>query len=186
MLGISWGGGLAQQFAYQHPERCRRLILVSTSTGAISIPGKVSVLLRLASPLRYLQPSRMRELGPILYGGEYRDNPVVARLHATLMRAPSFTGYYTQLYAMMGWTSLFWLHSIRQPTLILAGKDDPLVPPSNGRLMARCIPNATLRVVDGGHLFLVAQPRAVALVVQEFVTKSIEGALGHSCVVSGE
>ena len=32
-LGISWGGGLAQQLAFQHPRRCRRLVLVSTGTG---------------------------------------------------------------------------------------------------------------------------------------------------------
>jgi pimeloyl-ACP methyl ester carboxylesterase len=41
VLGISWGGGLAQQFAYQYPERCRRLILVSTGTGALMVPGRV-------------------------------------------------------------------------------------------------------------------------------------------------
>ncbi len=39
VLGISWGGALAQQFAYQYPSRCRRLILVSTSTGGISVPA---------------------------------------------------------------------------------------------------------------------------------------------------
>jgi pimeloyl-ACP methyl ester carboxylesterase len=38
VLGISWGGGLAQQFARQYPWRCRRLILASTSTGGISVP----------------------------------------------------------------------------------------------------------------------------------------------------
>ena len=40
VLGVSWGGGLAQQFAYQYPERCRRLILVSTGTGALMVPGQ--------------------------------------------------------------------------------------------------------------------------------------------------
>ena len=38
VLGISWGGALAQQFAHQYPLRCRRLILVSTSSGGISVP----------------------------------------------------------------------------------------------------------------------------------------------------
>ena len=38
VLGISWGGALAQQFALQNRWRCRRLILVSTATGAIMIP----------------------------------------------------------------------------------------------------------------------------------------------------
>jgi poly(3-hydroxyalkanoate) depolymerase len=170
VLGISWGGGLAQQFAYEYPRRCRRLVLVSTSTGAISIPGRPSALLQLASPMRYFRPSRIRDLGPLLYGREYRDNPELARLHASLMRAPSLPGYYAQLYAVAGWTSLFWLHRIRQPTLILAGSDDPLVPACNAVLMARRMPNATLRVVDGGHMFLLARARALAPVVHRFVT----------------
>jgi pimeloyl-ACP methyl ester carboxylesterase len=38
VLGHSWGGALAQQFAAQHPDRCRRLVLVATSTGALSVP----------------------------------------------------------------------------------------------------------------------------------------------------
>src|SRR5712672_3904692 len=47
VLGLSWGGALAQQFAFQHPRRCRRLILVSTGGGAIMVPGGPSVLARM-------------------------------------------------------------------------------------------------------------------------------------------
>jgi poly(3-hydroxyoctanoate) depolymerase len=50
VLGVSWGGALAQQFAHRHRDRCRRLILVSTRTGAIMVPGRLSALLALASP----------------------------------------------------------------------------------------------------------------------------------------
>ena len=39
VLGLSWGGALAQQFAFQNPRRCRRLVLVATGTGAIMVPG---------------------------------------------------------------------------------------------------------------------------------------------------
>ena len=39
VLGLSWGGGLAQQFAFQNPRRCRRFILVSTGTGSIMNPA---------------------------------------------------------------------------------------------------------------------------------------------------
>ena len=39
VLGISWGGGLAQQLAFQYPRRCRRLVLVSTGTGSLMVPG---------------------------------------------------------------------------------------------------------------------------------------------------
>ena len=39
VLGLSWGGALAQQFAFQNPRRCRRLVLVATGTGVLMVPG---------------------------------------------------------------------------------------------------------------------------------------------------
>jgi pimeloyl-ACP methyl ester carboxylesterase len=63
---------------------------------------------------------------------------------------------------MSGWTSLPWLHRVRQPTLILAGDDDPVIPLANARLMAWRMPSARLRVVEGGgHLFLLDQPETL-------------------------
>src|SRR6266487_332780 len=44
LLGISWGGGLAQQFALCHGDRCRRLVLAATGTGALMVPGRPQVL----------------------------------------------------------------------------------------------------------------------------------------------
>src|SRR5437660_9707099 len=57
VLGVSWGGALAQQFALQYPRRCRRLILVSTGTGALMVPGRPSVLAKLAAPRRHQDPA---------------------------------------------------------------------------------------------------------------------------------
>ena len=68
-------------------------------------------------------------------------------------------GYAAQLYAITGWTSLPWLCRLRQPTLVLAGDDDPIVPLVNGRILARLIPDARLHVVrGGGHLFVLEHP----------------------------
>jgi pimeloyl-ACP methyl ester carboxylesterase len=75
VLGVPWGGALAQQFARQFPKRCRRLILCSTSPGAIMVPGKVSVLTKLIGPKRYTDPKFLENYGGSLYGGEYRRNP---------------------------------------------------------------------------------------------------------------
>jgi pimeloyl-ACP methyl ester carboxylesterase len=80
-------------------------------------------------------------------------------LVARFIERPSTWGYLGQLFAISGWTSLPWLGSLRQPTLVLAGDDDPIVPLVNGRILTRCIPNARLHVVrGGGHLFLLEQP----------------------------
>jgi pimeloyl-ACP methyl ester carboxylesterase len=70
---------------------------------------------------------------------------------------------------MTGWTSLPWLWSLRQPTLVLMGSDDPLVPPVNGRILARLIPNAELRMIDDGHLFMVTQPVQTAALIEAFL-----------------
>ena len=50
VLGYSWGGALAQQFALQHGTFCRRLVLVSTSTGILSVPGDARVLSSMVVP----------------------------------------------------------------------------------------------------------------------------------------
>jgi poly(3-hydroxyoctanoate) depolymerase len=169
VLGISWGGALAQQFAYQYPSRCRRLILMSTSTGGISVPGKPSVLSKMLSPRRYLDPSYMAAIAPLLYGNAFRQNPDLAHTYAQLIKAPLGRGYIGQLLAGVGWTSIPWLHRLRQPALILAGKDDVIVPPINARIMARLIPHATLHIFNGGHLFLLTEKEQVVSLVHTFL-----------------
>src|SRR5690606_5731485 len=64
VIGVSWGGALAQQFAHDFPERCKKLVLAATSAGAFMVPGKPKVLLRMASPRRYLQPSYGSKIAP--------------------------------------------------------------------------------------------------------------------------
>src|SRR5262249_13575645 len=73
VLGVSWGGGLAQQFAIQYPGRCRKLILAATSTGALSVPGRLSVLSKMLTPRRFLDRSYMARISSEIYGGEYRQ-----------------------------------------------------------------------------------------------------------------
>jgi poly(3-hydroxyalkanoate) depolymerase len=169
VLGISWGGALAQQFAHQYPARCRRLILVSTSSGGISVPGKPGVLGKMISPRRYLDPSYMASIAPLLYGDAFQQNPDLAQTYAQLIKAPHGRGYLMQLLTGVGWTSLPWLRRLRLPTLILAGKDDVIVPPINARILARLIPHATLHLFNGGHLFALTEKERVAALVHAFL-----------------
>ncbi len=169
-LGISWGGALAQQFAYQHPDQCRRLILVATSTGAIMVPANISVLTKMISPERYLRPDYMQAIAPSIYGGKIRSDASLIQKILHKVRAPSPLGYYWQLLGCVGWTSIHWLGCLRQPTLIIAGDDDPLIPVINARIMARLIPNSILRIIrNGGHLYLLTDAKEAAKIVQDFL-----------------
>jgi poly(3-hydroxyalkanoate) depolymerase len=169
VAGVSWGGGLAQQFAHQYGKKCRKLVLAATSPGAIMAPGSPSVLWKMATPRRYLDEEYMRKIGPEIYGGAVKKNPALLGRHAAAMHGARGAGYLYQLLAMVGWTSLPWLWTLRQPTLILMGSDDPLVPVLNGRILARLIPNARLEVLDDGHLFFVTRPVETAERIEKFL-----------------
>jgi poly(3-hydroxyoctanoate) depolymerase len=173
VLGVSLGGVIAQQFAHQAPHRVRRLILAATGPGLGGVPGSPRALLALATPRRYYQPDYYRRIAGRVYGGAARRDPD-ALLHGSLARfieRPTLSGYLGQIYAITGWTSMPWLRTLRQPTLVLAGDDDPIVPLINGRILAWCIPGARLHVVrHGGHLFLLEDPAAIAALVADFLT----------------
>jgi len=166
-LGISWGGALAQQFAVQPPRRCRRLVLVSTGTGAIMVPGRPEVVAKLATPRRYLDRSYMTRIAPSIYGGNL--DPTLVREFADKMRAVDPRGYLYQMLGGAGWTSVAWLPFLRQRTLIVSGDDDPLIPLVNAKLMRRLIPRSQLYVFHGGHLGLVVQASELAPVIDSFL-----------------
>jgi poly(3-hydroxyalkanoate) depolymerase len=171
VAGVSWGGGLAQEFAHRHGDVCRKLVLAATSPGAIMVPGSPSVLWKLATPRRYFDKDYMRRVGPEIYGGAFRDAPELVAKHADAMSGASQLGYLYQLLAMVGWTSLPWLRSLKQPTLILAGRDDPIVPVINGRIMARIMRDARLEILDDGHLFMVTRAAETAAIIEKFLAE---------------
>ena len=170
-LGISWGGGLAQQLAFQYPRRCRRLVLVSTGTGMLMVPARFSALRKMLTPRRYRDPAYAKAIASELYGGRMRRRPDEVR-HVTYEqeRLGSSAGYFLQLLAGVGWSSLPALPLIRQPTLILAGNDDPLIPLVNARIMRALLPNATLHVFDDGHLGLLTAADELGPLVSRFLT----------------
>jgi poly(3-hydroxyalkanoate) depolymerase len=177
VLGISWGGGLAQQFALSRPDRVRRLVLVATGPGALMVPGHPRVLLRMLTPRRHRDPAYAARIAGELYGGRVPHNSVLARdlLDATARQGPA-RGYYYQLASGIGWTSLPRLARLAQPTLILAGDDDPIIPLVNAKIMHRLIPRSELHVYHGGHLDLATDAEHLAPVVQAFLTAgTIEG-----------
>jgi poly(3-hydroxyalkanoate) depolymerase len=170
VLGLSWGGGLAQHFAVQHRRRCRRLVLAATGTGTLMVPGSPRVLGRMLTPRRHRDPEYARQIAGHIYGGTMRSDPERAArvLHAASRIGPR-RGYYYQLASSTGWSSLPFLRLIRQPTLVVAGDDDPIVPVANARIMGRLIPDARVHVYRGGHLALLTEADELAPVIEEFL-----------------
>ena len=84
LLGLSWGGGIAQQFALQYPRRAGRLVLVSTGTGVMMVPARLGVLARMLTPRRYNDRSYRRAAGR----RDLRRRGPGRRRRAVLPRAP--------------------------------------------------------------------------------------------------
>jgi poly(3-hydroxyalkanoate) depolymerase len=170
VLGISWGGAVAQHFALFQRARCRRLVLAATATGALMVPARPSVLVHMVTPRRYLNRGYLGSVAGSLYGGTARTDPerIAAMMHDG-NRVSSPLGYFYQLTAGAGWTSLPLLPTLRQPTLIIAGDDDPIIPLANARLMHRLIPDSRLHIHPGGHLGLVTEAAELAPVVDRFL-----------------
>ena len=123
------------------------------------------------TPRRYRDPAYARAIAPELYGGRMRQRPDEVR-HVVYEqeRLGPRAGYFLQLLAGVGWSSLPALPLIRQPTLILAGNDDPIIPLVNARIMRALLPNASLHVFDDGHLGLLTSADELGPLVSRFLT----------------
>jgi pimeloyl-ACP methyl ester carboxylesterase len=168
VLGASFGGAVAQQMSFSHPSRVRRLVLVSTSFGGFAMPGNLEALWHFIHPRSY-HPERLERVAGAMFGGRLRTEPELVRsMH---IRRPTNTR--AALYRMaplFGWTSLPWLWAIDQPTLVIAGDDDPVTPLVNHRIIASLMPRATLHTVrGGGHLVLLDSAHKVGPVISSFL-----------------
>ncbi len=170
VLGLSWGGALAQQFAFQNPRRCRRLVLVATGTGLFMVPGHPRILRKMVTPRRFSDPDYLASIAGELYGGTVRTHGEdVAKLFVRQLHAGSKIGYLHQLLAGSVWTSLFALPAVRQRTLIVQGTDDPIIPVVNARIMNALLPHSRLHLHSGGHIDLVHNAAELAPVIEKFL-----------------
>ena len=136
VLGVSWGGAAAQEFAYTCRQRCRRLILCATAPGVVMVPGSPGVLWKMATP-QALHRRRLRAQHQRRHlWRRFPHQPGAGRRTVRARQAGS-RGWATTCNwsPAAGWTSIHWLPGLRQPTLLMAGADDPLVPLANARLM---------------------------------------------------
>ncbi|WP_433784856.1 alpha/beta fold hydrolase [Actinomycetospora sp. CA-101289] len=168
VLGLSWGGGIAQQFALQHPDRTGRLALVSTGMGAVMVPARLSVLAKMLTPRRYNDRNYRHDAGAEIYVGESQ-----AAVDEVFSRARSVEprGYLYQLLALMSWTSFPVLPFIAAPTLVLNGRLDPVIPVVNAHIMGALLPQSTVHLHEGGHVGILTRPHDLGPVLEDFLDR---------------
>ena len=175
LLGYSFGGMVAQQFTHAHPERIRRLALVGTAPGIGMVPGYPSAMFALSTPLRYYSKRFYKWTNRFLAGGEIERDPAWMEYTSQVRKLyrPHPITYYSQLIACQLWSSLPWLDSVTNPTLVVHGTDDPIIPLFNGELMAAHLPNGRLFTAGTeGHLFMQDEGSSSFPAIESFFSAS--------------
>lgn len=172
VMGISWGGGMAQHFAMQHAGRVRRVVLIATSAGILMMPGSPKALTKMANPRRYVDTDYMMQNFETLYGEGLGAGPG-KKGHMSRLQPPSPRGYMYQLLCMIGWTSAPALpFLLNQETLIMMGDEDAIVPLANGKFLNTLIRNSELKIMlGGGHLFLLSHKDESVDAIREFLDR---------------
>jgi pimeloyl-ACP methyl ester carboxylesterase len=165
VLGISWGGALAQQFAFQHRARTRRLVLAATSAGNLMVPGNPAMVSHLLDPMEYSVEAALRRNLATLYNGGGSG-----RVSLNAAKPPSPAGWACQLTSFAMWTSVPFLPLLSLPVLVMADNEDQLIPVANAHFLHNAIPGSRLDLFDGGgHLFMLSYPAEFAEKVAQFL-----------------
>jgi pimeloyl-ACP methyl ester carboxylesterase len=185
VVGHSLGGGVAMQFAYQFPERCERLVLVSSGglgrqvhplLRAATLPGSELVLPLIAHErLLALGEAVGRALGALkIEAGP--DLAEVARGYASLADADARSAFIQTMRAVLDYGGqrvsardrLYLAEAM--PTLLVWGADDPIIPVAHGREAHEAMPGSRFEVFeDAGHFPQLSHPRRFARLLREFL-----------------
>ena len=192
VIGVSFGGMVAQHLAIRHPERVKRLVLACTSCGG---EGGASYPLQTLADLPDDEAARKGiELADTRCNAEWREaNPeqfaAIAKIMASRKNIPGASmepeavaererGQRLQLDARSRHDTYADLPKIDAPTYVCGGHFDGIAPVSNQEALASRIPNATLELFDGGHLFLMQDAKAFPRIIQ--FLEGLEGPEGAS------
>jgi 3-oxoadipate enol-lactonase len=171
VVGVSFGGMVAQECAVTWPERIERLALLCTSPGGAG--GASYPLHELASLSKDEQALRGTQLLDTRFTPEWlADHPgdraladMMASRRGAEKSSEQLRGEAEQLGARSRHDVTDRLAAVTCPTLVASGRFDGIAPPSNGETIAARIPNAELHVYEGGHAFFAQDPKALPDVI---------------------
>jgi 3-oxoadipate enol-lactonase len=174
VVGISFGGMVAQELAIRHPGRVRRLALCCTSSGGAG--GSSYPLHELAD--RDQDPAEGAALHLQIMDTRWDDawraaNPDMAAMiieRFVSSAAKPGPGQRLQLDARSHHDTADRLATIACPTLVAGGRYDGIAPPANSEFLAQAIPGAQLRLFDGGHGFFLQDPEALPAITSFLAT----------------
>lgn len=175
IVGASFGGFVAQEFALKYPAMTRKLVLCCTSFGGPNhvVPAP-ETLAALASTKGLNSEERMRANLLLAFTPEYVRTQVAEVDHIVHLRATNEVPehiYMSQLQAAMSFNTESRLAEIKCPTLVLSGDADIIVPVQNSRNLVEKIVGARLRIVEGGsHTFFIEQAGKFNHIITEFLT----------------
>jgi len=165
ILGISFGGMVAQEFAVTHSERVERLALVCTSSGG---EGGSSFPLQdlLAMPEEARAAAALKVVDSRWdddwFDAHPSDRDVAERFAPrNVSDSADAAAHRAQLEARAGHDVWDRLPAITGPTLVASGRYDGIAPLENGRAIASRITGTEFREYEGGHAFLLQDPSAV-------------------------
>lgn len=174
LFGISMGGMIAQELALNHPKKVKRLILVATNPGRpVTVPPSAELLTTMFARRPEASPEEaMAEFLGKLMGPGFAENnrEVLLRLAKIRISQGSDAGAFSRQWgAILGHSTWDRLPEIAVPTLVIHGRDDPLVPFPNGEMIASRIPGAELMALDGvGHFVPLEAPAETLSAITSF------------------
>jgi pimeloyl-ACP methyl ester carboxylesterase len=171
VVGVSFGGMVAQELAVTWPERVERLALLCTSPGGVG--GASYPLHELAHLPAEERDRRGIALLDSRFTAEWLDEHPSDRALADMMAArrrgtktpDQMRGEALQLEARSRHDVCDRLDRVTCPTLVACGRYDAIAPPSNGEAIAARVKNSELRLYDGGHAFFAQDPAALPDVI---------------------
>jgi 3-oxoadipate enol-lactonase len=174
ILGVSFGGMVAQELAIRHPDRVKAMVLACTSpggAGGASYPLHQLTGMTRAEIARHMIPISDTRRDAAWAAAHPSEHQALIEMGSTDPYAEEpdrAMGARRQLEARAAHDTWDRLGAIRCPVMIAGGKFDGIARPEVQARLAQRIPRAALRMFDGGHLFLL-QDRTAFPAIAEFL-----------------